>query len=248
MCVSAQSKPAAGKGGKGAAAAEAKEEEFDPLSLVEAKDVIGALPGNWEEQVVNAPKWKDKKEKLDELCDMLKAPKIANNPRISEVVKVLKRLLGDANVVVVSGAIKAIQLLALGTRKEFRSQAAFTLNELLDMLKEKKVTVSQPVNECLDAYFEHCLPLGEMIEAFRTAFAHKIPKVRVDTAAFLVRAMRSEAAKKKPAMVVSAAKPLAEVLFLGMQDKESEVRRAACGACTRSERHPLIRAAPLGGW
>lgn len=40
--------------------AESKEEEFDPLSLVEARDIGAELPKSWE-QKVQAKKWKDKK-------------------------------------------------------------------------------------------------------------------------------------------------------------------------------------------
>jgi hypothetical protein len=40
---------------------EKEEESFNPLDLLEATDVFGQLPGDWEEKVFGLPKWKDKK-------------------------------------------------------------------------------------------------------------------------------------------------------------------------------------------
>ena len=47
--------------------------------------------------------------------------------------------------------------LANACRKSYRDDARMTAPALLDLLKEKKVTVSQPVNQCLDTYFDFCL-------------------------------------------------------------------------------------------
>ncbi len=50
-----------GTGQKGAAAAAADDDDFDPTSLLEAKDCLKELPSNWEEKVVAEQKWSDKK-------------------------------------------------------------------------------------------------------------------------------------------------------------------------------------------
>ena len=57
-------------------------------------------------------------EKLDELLALINNPKIKVGPRTLEVVRALKRLTNDANVVVVGAAIKALQGLANGAKKE----------------------------------------------------------------------------------------------------------------------------------
>jgi len=77
------------------------------MDLIEAKDVCGDLPDGWEEQVLAAPKWSVKKERLDELlASLAAAPKVKCTARTSEITKLMKKLCQDANIVVVSLAVK----------------------------------------------------------------------------------------------------------------------------------------------
>jgi hypothetical protein len=72
--------------------------------------------------------------------------------------------VGDANVVVVSKAVKALALLAKGLRKDFSAHAKAVFPTLLDKLKEKKNTVTDVIHEALDNMSDGCFTLVDVIE------------------------------------------------------------------------------------
>jgi len=180
---------------KGAASqakkAKAKAAADDPFSFIEAVDVTKELSKNWLTEVM-APKWKDKKAKLEELLKLCEAPKIKYVPMFSDITKNLKKLLKDSNIIVRSFSIKCLEKLAKGLRKEFRGDAASVLENLLPWYKEKKMSVLQPLNNCMDAFEKHCLGWKELSDPVLTAFKNKVPQVRKNTLDFTIRAIKSD--------------------------------------------------------
>lgn len=70
-----------------------QDEAFDPLSLVEAVDVCAQLSKGWTESVLQAPKWKVKKDKLVELKTAAQTcSKIAVTGELQNVVNALTTL------------------------------------------------------------------------------------------------------------------------------------------------------------
>lgn len=65
---------------------------------------------------------------------------------------------------VVAKVAKAIGLLGAGLRSGFSPNAKVILPALLEKMKEKKITVSIPVNETLDIFADQCFPLQEVME------------------------------------------------------------------------------------
>jgi hypothetical protein len=97
------------------------------------------------------------------LITLASVPKLVNGD-YAELTKSLKKLLGDANVVVVSKAVKCISLLAAGLRKDFAANAKNVLPPLFDKFKEKKTTVVEAIHEALDNMYGNCFLFPDVIE------------------------------------------------------------------------------------
>lgn len=83
-------------------------------------------------------KWTEKKELLESLISDSTTPKIKNGD-FSNLVKVLKKLIGDSNIVVSQLAIKACGNLAKGLRGDFgESNCKELMPVLIQKFKEKK--------------------------------------------------------------------------------------------------------------
>jgi cytoskeleton-associated protein 5 len=177
---------------------------------------------------LQAAKWTERRDQLDALIKLLDVPRIRPGD-FTEVVKHLKRLLGDANVIVVGRAAKAIALLARGLRRDFAGSARALLGTLLDRLKEKKAQVTEPVNEALDAFHGRCFVLGEVLEDVAAAAEHKVPKVRADTLAWISRCLAQRQYRASLAQN-GAYKTLAGLLVKALDDGTPEVRDAAAAA------------------
>lgn len=205
-----------GKGGKAKSAAAA-----DPFSFVDAVDITKELSKNWLKEVF-APKWLDKKKKLDELIKLASVPKIKPAPMIGDITKALKKLLKDSNVIVRGCAIKSLGALAKGLRKDFKSQASGTIDLLLPWFKEKKMTVLAPLNACLDNYFSFCLGWSDVKEPVLTAAADKVPQVRQNAIAFCTRCIKSDGSKA--AALKKVLKSLWGACLKLAEDREVKVR------------------------
>lgn len=205
---------------------ESKQAAFDPMSLLQAVDVCEKLSKNWVEGT-KEEKWDTRKEKLDELVEVCEAnPKAKVGARTDEVAGCLKRLCNDVNVNVVAAAVKAYMALAKGARKEFAPYAKAVVPVMLAALKEKKITVTKPVNECLDAFYEYCLKLTDCWEAIAAAMDDKVPKVRTDAASWLVRCLQNPLSNGGGNGAAQAAKDIAPCLLKALGDQDGGVRKA----------------------
>jgi cytoskeleton-associated protein 5 len=155
----AAARAAAGDSGTDTAVAAAAVEEFDPTEMIEAVDVLGKLPKDFNEKIFTVPKWTEKKEMLDELL------KLASSPRVSpgdfgELVKTLKRLTGDSMVVVVATAIQALGTLGKALKRDFSQYAKNSTATLFDRLKEKDKRVVEACHVALDSYLGCCITIS----------------------------------------------------------------------------------------
>lgn len=204
-----------------------EDEGFDPLSLIEAIDVCGKLSKNWSAGC-SSGKWKDRKEKVDELLDLCsRNPKIKPGPRFIEVVSGLRRLLVDVNVNVLAVAVKALDALAKGLGSEFRDSAKQATPNLIEALKEKKLTVTKPICDALDTFFEHCYKLSDVTDSIIAGLQNKVPKVRQDVLSWLLRCLQSEKASGGGNGVMAAAQALAPALVAALSEGDADVRKIA---------------------
>jgi cytoskeleton-associated protein 5 len=198
--------------------------DIDPLEFLDPVEVLSKLPSGWCEKVLAAPKWQEKKEFLDTLIDLAKTPKLASGD-YSEVVKTLKRLMGDSMVLVVSTAITAFSMLAAGLRKEFKQCAQISLATLLDKFKEKDKRVIEAIHSALDAIYGRCLSMLDFSEELMTALGPKGgAKAKIEVLKFLKRAIDSKLSPVIPKNV----RPLVELVVKTTEDSAPEIRDGAC--------------------
>ena len=100
-------------------------------------------------------------------------------------------LQSDANVFCVELSARSLALLARGLRKEFALHARTSLPIILDKFKEKKQNVVNALTEALDAMHPYCFTLADMMDDVKSALENKVPSVRQQTLATLLRFLSS---------------------------------------------------------
>ncbi|CAE6420998.1 Spindle pole body component alp14 AltName: Full=Altered polarity protein 14 [Rhizoctonia solani AG-1 IB] len=137
-------------GGDGGGEVEAA---VDPMDFIEAVDIMPKVPSNFQE-AMGSSKWKDRKEALDALLEVLKAaPKVSESDGHGELAKALAKRMSDANIMCVITAANCIEALAKGVGKAFGRHRASLINPMLERLKERKANVTDAIGSGLDAVF-----------------------------------------------------------------------------------------------
>lgn len=79
---------------------EEKKGEVDLYDLVDAVDLLTKYgTAEWQDKISALKVWKEKKEMLEELLNDSNVPKIKSGD-FSGLVKILKKMVGDSNIVV----------------------------------------------------------------------------------------------------------------------------------------------------
>ncbi|XP_034937769.1 protein mini spindles isoform X2 [Chelonus insularis] len=165
---------------------EADGNDVDPYELIDPVDILSQLPKDFYEKV-EAKKWQERKEALEQLENLTKNPKLESGD-YGDVVRVLKKVIAkDSNVVVVTIAGKCLAGLAGGLKKRFQPYASACLPVVLEKFREKKPTVVTVLREAADAIF-HSTTIDVILEDSLAALENKNPSVKAETAAFLARA------------------------------------------------------------
>ncbi|KAJ5730763.1 Armadillo-like helical [Penicillium malachiteum] len=165
-----------------------EEEEPEVLDLAEPVDVFPKVPKDFHEQLASS-KWKDRKEALDALYNVLNVPRIKDGP-YDEIVRGFAKSMKDANVAVVTVAANCVDLLARGLRSAFAKHRSTIMVPMLERLKEKKQAVADALGGALDAVFSST-DLSECLEDIFEYLKHKNPQVKQETAKFLIRCLRT---------------------------------------------------------
>ncbi|CAO1409163.1 unnamed protein product [Diamesa serratosioi] len=160
-------------------------EEIDPMDLIDPVDILSKLPKDFYEKL-EAKKWQERKESLEELDKLLQNPKLTNGD-YGELVRALKKVISkDSNVVLVAMAGKCLALLAKGLVKKFQPYAVVCVSAVLEKFKEKKPNVVAALREAIDAIYPST-NLEAIQEDIIVALANKNPAVKSETASFLAR-------------------------------------------------------------
>lgn len=91
---------------------------IDAYDLAEPEDIFTKYNESWAERVLALPKWNEKKEQLDAFLKAAQAIRLANT-NFHPSVTLIKKLLIDPNVNIVTCALKMAGQLASGLRKSF---------------------------------------------------------------------------------------------------------------------------------
>jgi cytoskeleton-associated protein 5 len=182
--------------------------EIDAFDLAEPKDVLKEMPDNFYDRL-GSSKWKDRKEAVDELLQIINVPRIKDGD-YHELNRGLAKCMKDANVTVVTQAAMCIEALAKGLRKAYGKYRATVMQPILERLKEKKATVADALGLALDAVFQ-ATNLTDNLEDITAFLVHKNPQVKEGTMKFLTRCLRTTRdvpAKNEIASMVESAKKL----------------------------------------
>jgi len=123
--------------------------EVDAYELAEPVDVLSKIPENFNTDI-NSAKWKERKEVLDMVLELVKKPKLARGD-YGDLVRALKKCMGDSVVFVVINASMIVTCLAQGLRTEFAHYTSIVLGAMIDKFKEKKKNVVDSLIEGIDA-------------------------------------------------------------------------------------------------
>ena len=160
----------------------------DAFDLAEPVDVIAKTPSNFYENIVST-KWKERKDALDALFNILNTPRIKDGS-FDELVRALAKCMKDANIAVVTTAANCIEKLALGLRKGLAKYRSIVLSPMMERLKEKKQSVADALGAALDAIFAST-SLSDCLEEALGFLTHKNPQVKFETLKFLIRCLKT---------------------------------------------------------
>ncbi|GAB4826923.1 Protein MICROTUBULE ORGANIZATION 1 [Ancistrocladus abbreviatus] len=201
-------------------------QQVDEYELVDPVDILTPLEksGFWDG--VKAAKWSERKEAVAELTKLASTKRIAPGD-FTEVCRMLKKLITDVNIAVAVEAIQAIGNLARGLRTHFSGNSRFLLPVLLEKLKEKKPTLTEALNQTLQAMHKAgCVNLADVGEDVKTAVKNKVPLVRSSTLNWVTFCIETS----NKAVVLKVHKDYVPICMECLNDGTPEVRDAAFSA------------------
>lgn len=205
------------------AAAVVVEEEVDPYEFLTPKDVMSLLTSAFWEGL-EAAKWSERKEKLDELYGLLTCPKLAEG-EYGELTKALRKIVEkDLNVMCVARSVDCIAKLAEGLRGHFSKECRSVLPALLDKAKDKNKAIQAAIGKALDMIWTSgCILLGDYIEDIVSHLNHKVPSARLIAMTWLDHCMRTPQ-KRGFGLKKDHIRPLALQLLKSFDDVDSQIR------------------------
>ncbi|KIX02122.1 uncharacterized protein Z518_08061 [Rhinocladiella mackenziei CBS 650.93] len=169
-------------------AEEEVEVEMNAFDLAEPVDVYSKISSDFHE-MVGSTKWKERKEALDAVFNILNTPRIKEAP-FDDLVRVLAKCMRDANIAVVTVAANCVEKLAQGLRRGFAKYRSTIISPMMERLKERKQSVADALGAALDAVFG-ATSLTECLEEILSFLPNKNPQVKAETIKFLVRCLRT---------------------------------------------------------
>ncbi|PRT54340.1 Spindle pole body component alp14 [Wickerhamiella sorbophila] len=195
--------------------------EIDPYDLAPTVNVMAKIPVTYE-RMMTSSKWKERKEMLDEIVNILNVPKMNTESDYMNLVRTLLPIIAkDANIMCATQAMIAIMHLSNGLRSSFgRYASRDLLQAIVDRFKEKKVTVLEAASGALHALVQS-LSLTDVFDTVVGNFSSKVPQIKIECTKFVASELAQ--AKEIPPHAV-----IQEVVAAGiklMNDTQESVRR-----------------------
>ncbi|EXJ95050.1 hypothetical protein A1O1_00168 [Capronia coronata CBS 617.96] len=166
---------------------QAEPESLDPFDFAEPVDVYSKIPADFFD-MVGSTKWKERKDALDGLFNIVNTLRIKEGP-FDDLVRALAKCMKDANIAVVTVAANCVEKLALGLRRPFARYRSTIMSPMMERLKEKKQSVADALGAALDAVFT-VTSLTDCLEETLGFLSNKNPNVKAETIKFLVGCLR----------------------------------------------------------
>ncbi|KFH73222.1 hypothetical protein MVEG_00443 [Podila verticillata NRRL 6337] len=217
---------AAEAGGNDGGDDEDEDEEManvDALDLIDPIDVNAKMESNFYE-LLASKKWQERKEALDALLVLCKAPKISDS-HYSELVGALGKRMADTNINIVIVAANCLEGLALGLRADFNKYRQSVAALVMDRLKERKVTVVEALSGALNAMYSTA-SYAELLEESGANVAHKNPQIRAEVIKLQVQRLKEIKIVPNKAEIKNGC----ELLVKAFDDGDAAVREATAEA------------------
>jgi protein STU2 len=195
------------------------EPEIDLEPEYEAVNVLAKVPKDLHERL-SSTKWKDRKEALDDLHQVINVPKIEEG-QFDDILRALAKCMKDANIAVVTIAASCIEILAKGLKRAFAKYRSTVMDPMMERLKEKKQSVTDAIGAALDAVFASS-SLSDILEGVLEFLKHKNPQVKLESTRFLIRCLKNTRDPPAPPELKSIADAATKLLT-----ESQEVQRSA---------------------
>lgn len=162
--------------------------DVDVFDLAEPVDAASKIPASFHDNIASS-KWKERKEALDELFNILNTPRLKEG-QYDDAVRALAKSMKDANIAVVTVAANCVEKLAVGLRAGFSRYRSNIMSPMMERLKEKKQSVTDALGAAMDAVFS-ATSLSDNLSDIMAMLVHKNPNVKGETIKFLVRCLRT---------------------------------------------------------
>ena len=166
-------------------------------------------------------KWIEKKGALEELNAEASVPKLAEKSA-GDICGMVRRLLSDSNLQVVTQSVRVLGNLAKGQRKYFSGYAKTYFSLLIPKFADKKLI--NEVHSTLEA-FSQALDLSDMIDMLSEALNDKA-NIKCQAAIYIGKVVKIV----PPAQVMDCGKQLAMLVKKNINDGQADVRDASLTA------------------
>ena len=183
--------------------------EIDAFDLAEPIDVLSKVPKDFQENMAST-KWKERKDALDALLEILNTPRIKEGP-FDDIIRTLAKCMKDANIAVVISAANCVEKLANGLRRSFARYRSIIMSPIMERLKEKKQSVADALGAALDAIFAST-SLSECLDEILGFLTNKNPQIKLESTRFLIRCLKNTKDVPSKAEVKSIADAATKVL------------------------------------
>lgn len=175
------------------------ETAFDPYLMLEPVEVLSKMPADLSTRMASA-KWKDRKEALDEVYEVLsKAPKLVDAD-YTPLVRIFAKCMKDANIQVVQLAANGVEFLSRGLKSHFHKYQHLVVGPMVERTKEKKPSVADALANALDSIFENS-SLADVLEDIVAGMKHKTPQVKISATNYLQRCLASSTTPPKHSQI-----------------------------------------------
>jgi len=203
---------------------ENKQQQVDAYEAMEPLDIFKKFDQSWCDKVLEKTKWNEKKALLDDLLkEAVTAIRLANTPH-HHIDDLLKRLMADNNITVVTTVIKIYTALARGLRRSYNSTCKLAISSILAKLKDKRGQIIDEACKALDSFL-YCITLDEVIEDLKEILKDKAPEVKIHTMSLVE--IGCEKYEKMPDKVLTLYKALNSSIKKLVNDSSGEVRESA---------------------
>ncbi|KAK6453923.1 armadillo-type protein [Scheffersomyces xylosifermentans] len=197
-------------------------DDFNPYDLADPVEVLSKFPEDLDTRI-NSAKWKDRKEVLEEVFEILKnVVKLVTNDDYTPFFRIVAKCMKDANVQVVEIAANCSEIVTKGLQKSSQKYRPIILGPMIERTKEKKASVATALANALDAIFA-VSSLSDVLEETINGMKLKTPQNKIAAANYLQRCLAATKIPPKTSEVDS----IMEIGVKLLSESQEPIRQAS---------------------